>query len=275
MPAWRTASTRRSYSRRRPAELLGAPFGQRRELVEEHPHVIRVAVDDVEQLVAEHRELGRRGAAGGRDAIRADHHLVHDAVVDRGEQLLLGADVVVERALAHAVRGAQLRDPGGVVALPREHLRRRVDDARRAAPSTSGCAGARHPVGSPVPLPLDAPVSAPEAKSILTGRYKDSGAAGGRAQLRRSRRRDHGRRTRHRAGVRPVARGPRRERRRQRPRRLDAGRGHRRGTGGDGRGRDRRRGRRRDRRHERRRHRGRRPMRSSMPRSRTSDGSTC
>ena len=37
------------------AELLGALGGERGELVEEHPHVIGIAVDDVEQLVAEHR----------------------------------------------------------------------------------------------------------------------------------------------------------------------------------------------------------------------------
>ena len=42
------------------AELLGALVGERGELVEEHPHVVRIAVDDVEQLVAEHRQLRRR-----------------------------------------------------------------------------------------------------------------------------------------------------------------------------------------------------------------------
>ena len=34
--------------------------GERRELVQEHPHVVGVAVDDVEQLGAEHLELLRR-----------------------------------------------------------------------------------------------------------------------------------------------------------------------------------------------------------------------
>ena len=42
------------------AELLGAFVGERRELVQEHPHVIGIAVDDAEQLVAEHRQLLRR-----------------------------------------------------------------------------------------------------------------------------------------------------------------------------------------------------------------------
>ena len=56
-PASSTASTRRSYSRRRCAELLGPLAGERGELVQEHPDVVGVAVDHVEQLVAEHRQL--------------------------------------------------------------------------------------------------------------------------------------------------------------------------------------------------------------------------
>ena len=44
-------------------EPLGALAGERRELVQEHPHVVGVAVDDVEELVAEHRELFRRRPA--------------------------------------------------------------------------------------------------------------------------------------------------------------------------------------------------------------------
>ena len=98
------------------AELLGAFAGERRELVQEDPDVIRVAVDHVEQLVAEHGQLRRRRAAGLGDAVGAEHHLVHHPVVDGGEQLLLGADVVVERALAEIVGLAQLGDAGGVVA---------------------------------------------------------------------------------------------------------------------------------------------------------------
>ena len=42
------------------AELLGAFGGERGELVQEDPDVIGIAVDDVEQLVAEHRQLRRR-----------------------------------------------------------------------------------------------------------------------------------------------------------------------------------------------------------------------
>ena len=103
------------------AELLGAFGGERGELVEEHPHVIGIAVDDVEQLVAEHRQLRRRRCRRRLgDAIGAEHHLVHHAIVDRGEELFLRLDVVVERALAETVDRAQLRDAGGVVALARE-----------------------------------------------------------------------------------------------------------------------------------------------------------
>ena len=98
------------------AELLGAFVGERRELVEEDPDVIGIAVDDVEQLVAQHGQLlGRRPARVG-DAIRAEHHLVHHPIVDRGEELFLRLDVVVERALAETVGRAQLHDAGGVVA---------------------------------------------------------------------------------------------------------------------------------------------------------------
>ena len=110
------------------AELSRTVAGQRRELVQEHPHVVRVAVDDVEQLVAEHGQLLRRRPACRGDAVCAQHHLVHHPVVDGGEELLLGADVVVERALAQVVRHTELRDARGVVAAPGEHARRRVDD---------------------------------------------------------------------------------------------------------------------------------------------------
>ena len=90
--------------------------------------MIGIAVDDVEQLVAQHRQLRRRRPAGLGDPVGAEHHLVHHPVVDRGEELLLRPDVVVERALAEAVDLAQLGDAGGVVAAPREDLRRGVDD---------------------------------------------------------------------------------------------------------------------------------------------------
>ena len=82
--------------------------------------MVRVAVDDVEQLVAEHGQLRRGRATRLGDAVGAEHDLVHDAVVDGRQQLLLGADVVVERALAQVVGGAELHDAGGVVALPGE-----------------------------------------------------------------------------------------------------------------------------------------------------------
>ena len=101
------------------AELLGALGGERGELVEEHPDVVGIAVDDVEQLVAQHRSCADGDAARRRDAVGAEHHLVHHPIVDRGEQLLLRPDVVVERALAEAVDLAQLGDAGGVVAAAR------------------------------------------------------------------------------------------------------------------------------------------------------------
>ena len=92
-------------------ELLGPFAGERRELVQEDPDVIGVAVDDVEQLLAEHGELPRRRTTCLRDTIGTEHHLVHHTVVDGGEQILLRADVVVQRALAEIVGDAQLRDP--------------------------------------------------------------------------------------------------------------------------------------------------------------------
>ena len=66
----------------------------------------------------------RRRAARLGDAVGAEHDLVHHPVVDGGEELLLGADVVVERALAEVVGDAELRDAGGVIAAPGEDVRR-------------------------------------------------------------------------------------------------------------------------------------------------------
>ena len=126
------------------AELLGPLAGERRELVQEDPDVIGVAVDDIEQLLAEHGQLPRRRATCLRHAIGAEHHLVHHPVVDGGEQILLRADVVVQRALAEIVGDAQLGDAGRVVTAPGEHAGGRVDDrlvARlpvRLAPRVAG-----------------------------------------------------------------------------------------------------------------------------------------
>ena len=39
------------------SELLGILTGERMELVQEHPDMVGVADDDVEQLLAEHRQL--------------------------------------------------------------------------------------------------------------------------------------------------------------------------------------------------------------------------
>ena len=102
------------------AERGGALAGERRELVQEDPDVIRVAVDDIEQLVAEHGQLLRGRPAGLRHAVGAEHHLVHHPVMDGRQQFLFGADVVVQRAFAEIVGGTELHDAGGVVAVLRE-----------------------------------------------------------------------------------------------------------------------------------------------------------
>src|SRR5207302_10749827 len=91
-------------------------------------------------------------ATGLCHAICAEHHLVHHAIVDGGEELLLGRDVVVEGALAETVDLAQLGDAGGVVAASSEDLCRRVDDGvatrlpLRAAFRLVGGGSSRHGV---------------------------------------------------------------------------------------------------------------------------------
>ena len=102
------------------AERGGALAGERRELVQEDPDVVRVAVDDVEQLVAEHGQLLRGRPAGLRHAVGAEHHFVHHPVMDGRQQFLFGTDVVVQRAFAEIVGGTELHDAGGVVAVLRE-----------------------------------------------------------------------------------------------------------------------------------------------------------
>ena len=121
------------------AELFGSLGSERGELVEEDPDVIGVPVDDVEQLVAQHRELRRRCSARRGDAVGTDHHLVHHPIVDRGKEFFLRFDVVVEGALAETVDRAQFRDPGGVVTLAREDRAPRCRRSRRAGPSSSRC----------------------------------------------------------------------------------------------------------------------------------------
>jgi enoyl-CoA hydratase/carnithine racemase len=109
-------------------EHLGVLAGQRGEVMQEHPDVVGEAKDDVEEFLTHHRQLlGRRSAREGHP-VRAEHDLIHDPVVNGGEQLLLRADVVVERALADAVRLAELRGARGMIATLGEHLRGRVHD---------------------------------------------------------------------------------------------------------------------------------------------------
>ena len=126
--------------------------------------MIRVATDDVEQLVAEHGEPRRRRTTGLGDATGTEHHLVHHAIVDRGEELFLRFDVVVERALAETVDFAQLRDAGRVIALAREHGRRGVDDEIATAPSISRCVAVLR-VAALIGICSD-------RKTRVTGRYR-------------------------------------------------------------------------------------------------------
>ena len=109
-------------------ELLGILTCQCRELVQEHPDVIGVADDDIEQFLTEHGQLVRRRPAGQRGAIGTDHDLVHHPIVDGGEQFLLRTDVVVEGTLPELVRLTELDRTGGVVAPLGEDLGRAVDD---------------------------------------------------------------------------------------------------------------------------------------------------
>ena len=130
------------------AELFGPLPRERRELVQEDPDVVRVAMDDIEQLLAQHGELLRRRATRLGHTVRTEHHLVHHPVVNGGEQILLGADVVVERALPEIVGHAQLRDARGVIAAAGEDGGRRVDDglvARLPIRLAPGVAGRLHP----------------------------------------------------------------------------------------------------------------------------------
>ena len=131
------------------AKLLGPLARQRRELVQENPDVIGVSGDDVEQLVAEHRQLLGRRPAGGGDPVGAGDHLVHHAIVDRGEQRLLGADVVIQRALAEVVGDAELRDPGGVIAAAARRPAADVSTIACSRDSQLGlrAAGSRHRLG--------------------------------------------------------------------------------------------------------------------------------
>ncbi len=110
------------------AELLGPVAGEGGKLVQEDPDVVGIAMDDVDQLVTEHGQLLRWRPARLGHPVRAEYDLVHDAVVDGGQQLLLGADVVVQGPLAEIIGCAQLHDPGGVVPLAGEDLRGGVDD---------------------------------------------------------------------------------------------------------------------------------------------------
>ena len=117
----------------------------------------------------------RRRPARLGDSIGAEHHLVHHPIVDRGEELLLRPDVVVEGALAETVDLAQLGDAGGVVALLREDLRRGVDDhvatrlPLRAASGLVARGGSRH-----------RPDDCVHGRStVVTGQYKRHGADGG------------------------------------------------------------------------------------------------
>jgi len=73
------------------AKLLRSLAGERRNSCKEDPDVVRVAVDDVEQFLAQHGELPSGRATRLRHTVCAKHHLVHHPIVDGREQVLLGA----------------------------------------------------------------------------------------------------------------------------------------------------------------------------------------
>jgi len=135
-------------------EHLGVLAGQRGKIVQEHPDVVGEAEDHVEQFLAQHRQPLGRGSARQVHPARAQHDLVHHPVVDGRQQLLLGADVIVERALADPVRLTELCRARGVVAAVGEHLRGRVHDLATARLPLSALTllvldpGLRHPAAS-------------------------------------------------------------------------------------------------------------------------------
>jgi len=97
--------------------------------------------------------------------VRAQHDLVHNPVVNGGEQLLLGADVIVEGAFPDAVLVAELVGARGVVTPRGEHLGGRVHDLVMAV----------GPLGALAVLVLDPGLRhrQPHLLGSLTGRYKN------------------------------------------------------------------------------------------------------
>ncbi len=110
------------------AELSCVFTGEGRELVQENPDMVRVAMDHVQELDSQHRQLLRRRSPRFCNAIRTEHHLVHHPVVDRRQERFFGSDVVVQGALAEVVRFTELCDARGVVTLSGENACGRVDD---------------------------------------------------------------------------------------------------------------------------------------------------
>ena len=175
--------------------------------------MIGIAVDDVEQLVAQHGQLRRRRPARLGDAIGAEHHLVHHPIVDRGEELLLRLDVVVEGALAETVDRAQLRDARGVVAAAARRPAPRCRRSRRDAPSTSRCVGARRSLrfAASAPTVHRRPVRPSDREGYRVNEHSFEGRVAVVTGAGRGIGRAHA----------LPARRPGRQRRRQRPRRLD------------------------------------------------------
>ena len=108
------------FHRAIPAEVAGAI----RHYVQNHALQLgRGSTEAPFDCVTEVRQLLGWRAAGLSHAIGAQHHLVHHAVMDGDEELLLGADVVIKRTLTEVVGRAQLCDARGVVATASEHPR--------------------------------------------------------------------------------------------------------------------------------------------------------
>jgi len=93
------------------------------------PDVVEAGEDDVEQRLGEQAQpdqwllVRQRG-----DDARLGEERDEDPVLDLDEEVLLRADVVVERALPQSDRVAELSGTGGGVPLLGEQARRRVDD---------------------------------------------------------------------------------------------------------------------------------------------------
>ena len=120
----------RSSAGKRRVDLDDALLQMRaaRHFAHEHAHEVGIAPPRTQEDLRNAGQPVARALVGLLDGAHRIEHVPPRLAEDRLEQLLLGAEVVVQQAVRDACLFGDVTDARGVVALAREHAHGRVEN---------------------------------------------------------------------------------------------------------------------------------------------------